>query len=104
MTWATARATLWTFIMMHFTSLPSDISMQCTSVEAWAETTSWNNGSHVARTGGLDSALTSVKRSAVIYQGNIVTYVPNLAPHWLKTSFSSFSSLYILKYQVDAFK
>ena len=34
-----------------------------------------NNGSCVAKAGGLDSMLTSAKRSVMFYWGNTITYV-----------------------------
>ena len=41
MTWATACATLRTFIVTCFTSPCSNVGTECTDVEAQAETTSW---------------------------------------------------------------
>ena len=37
---AMAHAILWTFIMMHFMSLRSDVCMKRNIVEVWAETMS----------------------------------------------------------------
>ena len=58
-----------------FMSLHSNFGMWRIGIEAWTETMSWENGDHAVKTGGLDSALASAKRSAMIYRRITITHI-----------------------------
>ena len=70
MMYAGAYAIYWKFLVMHFTSLPSNISLWLwTDMVQWVWTVSHMNFCHVTKADSLDYTYASAERSAMMDWG-----------------------------------